>query len=160
MSPIITSRPLGDLHGKTAHKGQVRPKLDQVRNSFRARGIANPLEVIERITYRLFMRGAQADQAASATKLERANPGTVIDLALTVLKCDLRSARRRVWLSGLWGWPWGHDSGRKTPVSLFPMQGCLKWYQREGMVGDERLEYSKLSSSLHTTYCYICVILT
>lgn len=35
----------------------IRSKVDQVWNAFWAGGIANPLEVIEQITYLLFMRG-------------------------------------------------------------------------------------------------------
>ena len=37
--------------------GDLRSKIDQVWNAFWAGGIANPLEVIEQITYLLFMRG-------------------------------------------------------------------------------------------------------
>jgi type I restriction enzyme M protein len=37
--------------------GELRSKIDGVWNGFWAGGIANPLEVIEQITYLLFMRG-------------------------------------------------------------------------------------------------------
>jgi type I restriction enzyme M protein len=37
--------------------GELRSKIDDVWNAFWAGGIANPLEVIEQITYLLFMRG-------------------------------------------------------------------------------------------------------
>lgn len=37
--------------------GELRSKIDTVWNAFWAGGIANPLEVIEQITYLLFMRG-------------------------------------------------------------------------------------------------------
>jgi type I restriction enzyme M protein len=37
--------------------GEIRSKVDQVWNAFWAGGIANPLEVIEQITYLLFIRG-------------------------------------------------------------------------------------------------------
>jgi type I restriction enzyme M protein len=37
--------------------GDLRSKIDNVWNAFWAGGIANPLEVIEQITYLLFMRG-------------------------------------------------------------------------------------------------------
>jgi type I restriction enzyme M protein len=37
--------------------GELRNKIDSVWNAFWAGGIANPLEVIEQITYLLFMRG-------------------------------------------------------------------------------------------------------
>ena len=36
--------------------GELRSKIDNVWNAFWAGGIANPLEVIEQITYLLFMR--------------------------------------------------------------------------------------------------------
>ena len=37
--------------------GELRSKIDAVWNAFWAGGIANPIEVIEQITYLLFMRG-------------------------------------------------------------------------------------------------------
>jgi hypothetical protein len=37
--------------------GELRSRIDAVWNAFWAGGIANPLEVIEQITYLLFMRG-------------------------------------------------------------------------------------------------------
>jgi HsdM N-terminal domain len=37
--------------------GELRSKIDNVWNTFWAGGIANPIEVIEQITYLLFMRG-------------------------------------------------------------------------------------------------------
>jgi hypothetical protein len=37
--------------------GELRNKIDNVWNAFWAGAIANPLEVIEQITYLLFMRG-------------------------------------------------------------------------------------------------------
>lgn len=37
--------------------GEIRSKVDQVWNAFWTGGISNPLEVIEQITYLLFMRG-------------------------------------------------------------------------------------------------------
>jgi hypothetical protein len=36
--------------------GEIRSKIDAVWNAFWAGGIANPLEVIEQITYLLFLR--------------------------------------------------------------------------------------------------------
>lgn len=36
--------------------GELRNKVDQVWNAFWSGGIANPLEVIEQITYLLFLR--------------------------------------------------------------------------------------------------------
>lgn len=42
--------------------GEIRAKVDQVWNAFWAGGIANPIEVIEQITYLLFMRGLDEAQ--------------------------------------------------------------------------------------------------
>ena len=42
--------------------GELRSKIDKVWNAFWAGGIANPLEVIEQITYLLFMRGLDEAQ--------------------------------------------------------------------------------------------------
>ena len=37
--------------------GEIRNQIDQVWNAFWTGGISNPLEVIEQITYLLFLRG-------------------------------------------------------------------------------------------------------
>ena len=37
--------------------GELKNKVDQVWNAFWSGGIANPLEVIEQITYLLFIKG-------------------------------------------------------------------------------------------------------
>jgi type I restriction enzyme M protein len=48
--------------------GEIRSKVDQVWNAFWAGGIANPLEVIEQITYLLFMRGLDDIQTREESK--------------------------------------------------------------------------------------------
>ncbi|MBY3118857.1 type I restriction-modification system subunit M [Rhizobium laguerreae] len=48
--------------------GEIRSKIDQVWNAFWAGGIANPLEVIEQITYLLFMRGLDDIQTREENK--------------------------------------------------------------------------------------------
>ncbi|MBX4865367.1 SAM-dependent DNA methyltransferase [Rhizobium bangladeshense] len=48
--------------------GEIRSKVDQVWNAFWAGGIANPLEVIEQITYLLFMRGLDDIQTRAENK--------------------------------------------------------------------------------------------
>jgi type I restriction enzyme M protein len=48
--------------------GDIRSKVDQVWNAFWAGGIANPLEVIEQITYLLFMRGLDDIQTREENK--------------------------------------------------------------------------------------------
>lgn len=47
---------------------EIRSKVDQVWNAFWAGGIANPLEVIEQITYLLFMRGLDDIQTREENK--------------------------------------------------------------------------------------------
>ncbi|MES5487246.1 class I SAM-dependent DNA methyltransferase [Bradyrhizobium sp. INPA03-11B] len=54
--------------------GELRSKIDNVWNAFWAGGIANPIEVIEQITYLLFMRGldeAHTLEENKATRLGR-----------------------------------------------------------------------------------------
>jgi len=48
--------------------GEIRSRIDQVWNAFWAGGIANPLEVIEQITYLLFMRGLDDIQTREENK--------------------------------------------------------------------------------------------
>lgn len=50
--------------------GEIRAKVDQVWNAFWAGGIANPIEVIEQITYLLFMRGLDEAQTREENKAE------------------------------------------------------------------------------------------
>ncbi|MBB5045964.1 type I restriction enzyme M protein [Rhodopseudomonas rhenobacensis] len=51
--------------------GDLRSKIDHVWNAFWAGGIANPLEVIEQITYLLFMRGLDEAQILEENKATR-----------------------------------------------------------------------------------------
>jgi type I restriction enzyme M protein len=51
--------------------GELRSKIDNVWNAFWAGGIANPLEVIEQITYLLFMRGLDDAQTLEENKANR-----------------------------------------------------------------------------------------
>ena len=51
--------------------GDLRNKVDQVWNAFWSGGIANPLEVIEQITYLLFLRGLDSDQTREDNKALR-----------------------------------------------------------------------------------------
>jgi type I restriction enzyme M protein len=53
--------------------GDLRSKIDNVWNAFWAGGIANPIEVIEQITYLLFIRGL--DEAHTREE-NKANPRT------------------------------------------------------------------------------------
>ncbi|RST49353.1 class I SAM-dependent DNA methyltransferase [Variovorax sp. DXTD-1] len=51
--------------------GELRNKVDQVWNAFWSGGIANPLEVIEQITYLLFLRALDSDQTREENKAVR-----------------------------------------------------------------------------------------
>jgi type I restriction enzyme M protein len=51
--------------------GELRNKIDNVWNAFWAGGIANPLEVIEQITYLLFMRGLDEAHTREENKANR-----------------------------------------------------------------------------------------
>ncbi len=51
--------------------GELKNKVDQVWNAFWSGGIANPLEVIEQITYLLFLRGLDSDQTREDHKALR-----------------------------------------------------------------------------------------
>ncbi len=51
--------------------GELRGKIDAVWNAFWAGGIANPLEVIEQITYLLFIRGLDDAQTLAENKANR-----------------------------------------------------------------------------------------
>jgi len=51
--------------------GGLRAKIDQVWNAFWAGGIANPIEVIEQITYLLFMRGLDEAHTREENKANR-----------------------------------------------------------------------------------------
>src|SRR3954466_13504936 len=51
--------------------GGLRAKIDAVWNAFWAGGIANPLELIEQITYLLFMRGLDEAHTREENKANR-----------------------------------------------------------------------------------------
>ena len=51
--------------------GDLKSKIDQIWNAFWSGGIANPIEVIEQITYLLFLRGLDADQTREENKATR-----------------------------------------------------------------------------------------
>ena len=51
--------------------GDLRNKVDQVWNAFWSGGIANPIEVIEQITYLLFLRALDSDQTREDNKALR-----------------------------------------------------------------------------------------
>jgi type I restriction enzyme M protein len=51
--------------------GELRNKIDTVWNAFWSGGIANPLEVIEQITYLLFIRGLDDAHTREENKANR-----------------------------------------------------------------------------------------
>jgi type I restriction enzyme M protein len=51
--------------------GELRSKIDNVWNAFWAGGIANPIEVIEQITYLLFIRGLDEAHTREENRLNR-----------------------------------------------------------------------------------------
>lgn len=51
--------------------GELRSKIDNVWNAFWAGGIANPIEVIEQITYLLFIRGLDEAHTREENKANR-----------------------------------------------------------------------------------------
>ncbi|HJR14566.1 MAG TPA: type I restriction-modification system subunit M N-terminal domain-containing protein [Rhodanobacteraceae bacterium] len=51
--------------------GDIRGRIDQIWNAFWAGGIANPLEVIEQITYLLFIRRLDDLQTLEENKANR-----------------------------------------------------------------------------------------
>ena len=48
--------------------GELRTRIDAIWNAFWAGGIANPIEVIEQITYLLFIRGLDELQTREENK--------------------------------------------------------------------------------------------
>ena len=57
--------------------GDLRNKVDQVWNAFWSGGIANPIEVIEQITYLLFLRALDSDRDGR-TSLAEIRAGAVV----------------------------------------------------------------------------------
>src|ERR1700740_2570039 len=57
--------------------GEIRSQIDQIWNTFWSGGISNPLEVIEQITYLLFLKRLDELETAEELKLERDKKATV-----------------------------------------------------------------------------------
>jgi type I restriction enzyme M protein len=67
--------------------GPIRRQIDQIWDAFRAGGIANPLEVIERVTYLLFLRrldDLHTLQENKARRLGQPMPERVFPVATTI----------------------------------------------------------------------------
>lgn len=56
--------------------GELRSKIDNVWNAFWAGGIANPIEVIEQITYLLFLRGLDESEIREEARVARVGKRT------------------------------------------------------------------------------------
>ncbi len=54
--------------------GELRSKIDNVWNAFWSGGISNPIEVIEQITYLLFIRGLDEAQTREENRATRTTP--------------------------------------------------------------------------------------
>src|ERR1700739_761404 len=54
--------------------GEIRNQIDRIWDSFWTGGISNPLEVIEQITYLLFLRRLDELQTLEDLKASRLNP--------------------------------------------------------------------------------------
>jgi HsdM N-terminal domain len=67
--------------------GELRAKIDTVWNAFWSGGIANPIEVIEQITYLLFIRGLDDAHKLEERKATRLN----------------KPMERRIFPGALWG---------------------------------------------------------
>ena len=52
--------------------GEIRSQIHQIWNAFWSGGIANPLEVIEQITYLLFLKRLDEQETAEELKANRA----------------------------------------------------------------------------------------
>jgi hypothetical protein len=69
--------------------GELRSKIDNVRNAFWAGGIANPIEVIEQITYLLFIRGLDdahmlEERKASRREIKRIDAADSLPAAVSL----------------------------------------------------------------------------
>jgi len=75
-------------------RGEIRSQIDAIWNAFWTGGIPNPLEVIEQITYLLFLRRLDEQQTLEELKANRLKrPGALSCRAETQLV--LAAARAR-----------------------------------------------------------------
>ena len=71
--------------------GEIRSQVDQIWNAFWTGGISNPLEVIEQITYLLFMRGLDEAHTREENKANRLGKSLRFPLALKPRSCPAPS---------------------------------------------------------------------
>src|SRR6185312_3075950 len=67
-TPLLAVPFLAQTHMLT---GEIRSQIDQIWNAFWSGGISNPLEVIEQITYLLFLKRLDEQEIAEELKANR-----------------------------------------------------------------------------------------
>ncbi|MDN5920062.1 MAG: type I restriction-modification system subunit M N-terminal domain-containing protein [Pseudonocardia sp.] len=72
--------------------GELKSKIDRVWDAFWTGGISNPLEVIEQITYLLFLRRLD-DEQTRKDKQARYNGGVIVDPIFESGQARLRWSR-------------------------------------------------------------------
>jgi hypothetical protein len=60
-----------DAENNTVITGEIKSQVDKVWNAFWTGGISNPLEVIEQITYLLFLKRLDENQTRAENKANR-----------------------------------------------------------------------------------------
>ena len=71
---ISTTIPQRNLRVISVITGEIKSKIDQIWNSFWSGGISNPLEVMEQMTYLLFIRRLDEIQITKEKKANRLKP--------------------------------------------------------------------------------------
>ena len=110
--------------------GEIRNRIDQIWNAFWPGGISNPLEVIEQITYLLFLRRLDDLETLEESKSTRLGPWPLS----AGIRCGAHRTRRPAigFLTRCPSRPWsalGHTSNRLvwSPPSLMAagvLSGC------------------------------------
>lgn len=73
--------------------GELKGKIDRVWDAFWSGGISNPLEVIEQITYLLFMRRLDEVQTLAESKAKLLDNGVIEDVVFLPDQQQLRWSR-------------------------------------------------------------------
>ncbi|MFZ2259360.1 MAG: type I restriction-modification system subunit M N-terminal domain-containing protein, partial [Luteococcus japonicus] len=73
--------------------GELKGKIDRVWDAFWSGGISNPLEVIEQITYLLFMRRLDEVQTLAESKAKLLGHGVIEDVVFLPDQQQLRWSR-------------------------------------------------------------------
>ena len=94
--------------------GEIKSKIDAVWNAFWSGGISNPLEVIEQITYLLFLRAARRPAHAGG---KQGRAAEAADGAPGLSRGQRRQAAAPTTTSA------GRDSSTSTPAEMFAVVG-------------------------------------